>query len=160
GVLGGAVVMFAGAAILAIASAGQFAPGHSLGGVSAALGAGVLWGTMYIPYRKAYLTGMNPLSFVTFFTFGELGMMGALAFTYVGYAPLWHQLATARNVAFWLMLGGFIWVIGDLSSSTPQNISALVAAFPCQTPISCGVCSGEFWSSANCTANASRPTPR
>jgi len=114
GVLGGAVVMFAGAAILAIASAGQFAPGHSLGGVSAALGAGVLWGTMYIPYRKAYLTGMNPLSFVTFFTFGELGMMGALAFTYVGYAPLWHQLATARNVAFWLMLGGFIWVIGDL----------------------------------------------
>ena len=45
------------------------------------LGAGVLWGTMYIPYRKAYLTGMNPLSFVTFFTFGELGMMAALAVT-------------------------------------------------------------------------------
>ena len=40
-----------------------------------------LWGTMYIPYRKAYLTGMNPLSFVTFFTFGELGMMAALAVT-------------------------------------------------------------------------------
>jgi len=74
----------------------------------------VLWGTMYIPYRKAYLTGMNPLSFVTFFTFGELGMMGALALTYNGVAPLWQQLVSARTVIFWLMLGGFIWVIGDL----------------------------------------------
>src|SRR5208282_2244752 len=83
-------------------------------GVWAALGAGVLCGTMYIPYRKAYLTGMNPLSFVTFFTFGELGMMSALALGYIGVAPLWHVLVQARSVIFWLMLGGFIWVIGDL----------------------------------------------
>ncbi len=115
GVLGGAVVMCVGAAVLAIASATQAAStAHSLHGVWAALGAGVLWGTMYIPYRKAYLTGMNPLSFVTFFTFGELGMMGALALIYIGVAPLWHELVQARNVVFWLMLGGFIWVIGDL----------------------------------------------
>jgi drug/metabolite transporter (DMT)-like permease len=114
GVLGGAVVMCVGATILAIASAGQSSSGHSMNGVWAALGAGVLWGTMYIPYRKAYLTGMNPLSFVTFFTFGELGMMSALAFGYIGAAPLWHQLMQAGNVVFWLMLGGFIWVIGDL----------------------------------------------
>ncbi len=89
--------MCVGAAVLAIASAGQSASGHSLNGVWAALGAGVLWGTMYIPYRKAYLTGMNPLSFVTFFTFGELGMMGALAFAYIGVAPLWH--ARCRHAA-------------------------------------------------------------
>jgi drug/metabolite transporter (DMT)-like permease len=114
GVLGGTAVMCTGAAVLAIASAGQSASGHSLNGVWAALGAGVLWGTMYIPYRKAYLTGMNPMSFVTFFTFGELGMMGALAFSYIGAAPLWHALVQARGVMFWLMLGGFIWVIGDL----------------------------------------------
>ena len=114
GVLGGTAVMCIGAAVLAIASAGQSASGHSLNGVWAALGAGVLWGTMYIPYRKAYLTGMNPMSFVTFFTFGELGMMGALAFAYIGAAPLWHALVQARGVMFWLMLGGFIWVIGDL----------------------------------------------
>lgn len=114
GVLGGAVVMCLGAAVLAIASSGQSTSGHSLNGVWAALGAGVLWGTMYIPYRKAYLTGMNPLSFVTFFTFGELGMMGALAFSYIGVMPLWHALVQARGVIFWLMLGGFIWVIGDL----------------------------------------------
>ena len=43
------------------------------------LGAGLLWGTMYVPYRKAYLSGMNPLSFVTIFTFGELGTTLALA---------------------------------------------------------------------------------
>jgi glucose uptake protein GlcU len=114
GVLGGALVMCVGAAVLAIASASQSTSAHSLNGVWAALGAGVLWGTMYIPYRKAYLTGMNPLSFVTFFTFGELGMMGTLAVSYNGIAPLWRELVLARAVIFWLMLGGFIWVIGDL----------------------------------------------
>jgi glucose uptake protein GlcU len=114
GVLGGALVMCAGATLLAIASSSQGPAGHSLRGVWAALGAGILWGTMYIPYRKAYLTGMNPLSFVTFFTFGELGMMSALAISYIGLAPLWQELLSARAVIFWLMLGGFIWVIGDL----------------------------------------------
>jgi Sugar transport protein len=89
------------------------APAHSMRGVWAALGAGILWGTMYIPYRKAYLSGMNPLSFVTFFTFGELGMMSALAIGYLSLVPLWHELSSARDVLFWLMLGGFIWVIGD-----------------------------------------------
>ena len=114
GVLGGALVMCTGAAVLAIASAAQAPAAHPMRGFWAALGAGILWGTMYIPYRKAYLTGMNPLSFVTFFTFGELGMMSALAVSYVGSAPLWHELVSARDVLFWLMLGGFIWVIGDL----------------------------------------------
>lgn len=114
GVLGGAAVMCIGAAILAMASASQSSSAHSLNGVWAALGAGVLWGTMYIPYRKAYLTGMSPLSFITFFTFGELGMMGTLALSYAGSAQLWHELVQARDVMFWLLLGGFIWVIGDL----------------------------------------------
>ncbi len=114
GVLGGALVMCVGATLLAIASSTQASAAHSLRGVLAALGAGVLWGTMYIPYRKAYLSGMNPLSFVTFFTFGELGMMSALAVGYLGLAPLWHELLNARDVLFWLMLGGFIWVIGDV----------------------------------------------
>jgi glucose uptake protein GlcU len=114
GVLGGALVMCFGATLLAIASSTQGPAGHSFRGVWAALGAGVLWGTMYIPYRKAYLTGMNPLSFVTFFTFGELGMMSALAVGYKGLSPLWQELVAARGVIFWLMLGGFIWVIGDL----------------------------------------------
>src|ERR1700740_1777204 len=54
GVLGGALVMCVGATLLAIASVAEGPAGHSLRGVWAALGAGVLWGTMYIPYRKAY----------------------------------------------------------------------------------------------------------
>jgi magnesium-transporting ATPase (P-type) len=83
-------------------------------GIAAALGAGVLWGTMYIPYRKAYLTGMNPLSFISFFTVGELVTMGTLAITYRGAGPLGRELWSARSVLFWLALGGFVWVIGDL----------------------------------------------
>ena len=114
GVLGGALVMCTGATLLAVASSTQAPAAHPMRGISAALGAGILWGTMYIPYRKAYLSGMNPLSFVTFFTFGELGMMSALAIGYLGLATLWHELKSAQTVLFWLMLGGFIWVIGDL----------------------------------------------
>src|SRR5215471_11396289 len=115
GVVGGALVMCVGAAILAIASSGSHTSGvNPMHGVLAALGAGVLWGTMYIPYRKAYLSGMNPLSFVTFFTIGELGMMSALSFGTLGAQRLFAELSFARGVIFWLMLGGFIWVIGDL----------------------------------------------
>jgi drug/metabolite transporter (DMT)-like permease len=114
GVLGGALVMCAGAAVLAAASSGRGPEAHSVRGVWAALGAGVLWGTMYIPYRKAYLTGMNPLSFVTFFSFGELGMMSILSVSSMGLNPLWQELLSARSVVFWLMLGGFVWVIGDV----------------------------------------------
>src|SRR5207302_641400 len=79
GVWGGGAAMFAGATLLAVASSAQAPGGNALRGVAAALAAGALWGTMYIPYRKAYLTGMHPLSFVAFFTIGELGMMTALA---------------------------------------------------------------------------------
>ena len=114
GVLGGAVCMFGGATLLAIASSHQAAPGKAAMGILAALGAGILWGTMYVPYRKAYLTGMNPLSFITFFTVGELVTMTLLAVGYRGATPLWHELVGARAVLFWLMLGGFVWVIGDL----------------------------------------------
>ena len=63
---------------------------------------------MYIPYRKAYLTGMNPLSFITFFTVGELIMMIALALSYRGGTVLWKELMGARDVLFWLMFGGFV----------------------------------------------------
>jgi drug/metabolite transporter (DMT)-like permease len=115
GVLGGAALMFAGATLLASASQTQAPAGHSLRGLGAALGAGVLWGTMYIPYRKAYLTGINPLTFVAFFTIGELGMMTGLAVAYSGgAAELARALAASHGVLWLLMAGGFIWVIGDL----------------------------------------------
>jgi drug/metabolite transporter (DMT)-like permease len=131
GVLGGAALMFAGALLLAVASPTQAPPGRALQGVLAALGAGVLWGTMYIPYRKAYLTGMNPLSFVAFFSIGELGMMTVLALRAAGGpALLWQQLAGARPVLFWLAAGGFIWVIGDLFQQYAAKYVGLSRGIP------------------------------
>jgi drug/metabolite transporter (DMT)-like permease len=131
GVLGGAVLMFAGATALAIASAAQVPPRDAARGVAAALSAGVLWGTMYIPYRKAYLTGMSPLSFITFFTVGELGMMTVLALTYSGGAgPLWSQLSGARHVLFWLLAGGFVWVVGDLFQQYAVKYAGITRGIP------------------------------
>jgi drug/metabolite transporter (DMT)-like permease len=116
-VLGGSAAIVAGACVLAYATSHQAAtaPRSALLGILAALGAGVLWGTMYIPYRKAYISGMNPLSFVTVFTFGELGTVFALALVFDGgWQNVAAGLARARPVLFWLFLGGFCWVLGDL----------------------------------------------
>jgi drug/metabolite transporter (DMT)-like permease len=115
-VLGGATAIVAGAILLGLASSHGGGESHRSGaGVLAALGAGMLWGTMYVPYRKAYLSGMNPLSFVTIFTVGELITVSALALVFQGGASaLADELTRARPALFWLFLGGFCWVIGDL----------------------------------------------
>ncbi len=116
-VLGGTLAILGGAALLAYASAHHATaqPGRTMEGILAALGAGLLWGTMYIPYRKAYLSGLNPLSFVTVFTVGELATMSTLAvFFRGGLEPLFREIGRARPALFWLFLGGFCWVIGDL----------------------------------------------
>lgn len=118
-VLGGALAIVIGACVLAFATSQQHAAAgeqHAATlGILAALGAGLLWGTMYIPYRKAYISGMNPLSFVTIFTFGELGTVFALALIFDGgWSHVSSDLVKARPALFWLFLGGFCWVIGDL----------------------------------------------
>jgi len=116
-VLGGALAIVVGACLLAYATSQHSSgpPRAATLGILAALGAGLMWGTMYIPYRKAYISGMNPLSFVTVFTFGELGTVFTLALVFNGG---WHgvagDLTKARPALFWLFLGGFCWVIGDL----------------------------------------------
>ena len=70
---------------------------------------------MYVPYRKAYLSGMNPLSFVTAFTVGELGTMFALTWALDGGAhSSAFQLIHSKQLLFWLFLGGSVWVVGDL----------------------------------------------
>src|SRR6201987_3393382 len=58
---------------------------------------------------------MNPLSFVTVFTIGELGTMLTLVLALDGgtKAAVFHSPET-RHLLFWLFLGGFVWVIGDL----------------------------------------------
>ncbi len=116
-VLGGAAAIVVGACLLAYATQHHSSGGanNATLGILAALGAGVMWGTMYIPYRKAYISGMNPLSFVTVFTFGELGTTVALGSVFHGsLANLWLELGKARPAMFWLFLGGFCWVLGDL----------------------------------------------
>ena len=84
-------------------------------GVLAAIAASLLWGTMYVPYRKAYLSGMNPLSFVTVFTVGELLTMVTLVLALDGgtHSAVWHW-RLIRPILFWLFLGGFVWVLGDI----------------------------------------------
>jgi hypothetical protein len=116
-VLSGAVAIVIGACVLAYVTAGGSGArqGSAARGVAAALGAGLLWGTMYIPYRKAYISGMNPLSFVTVFTFGELATVFALAAILDGgTARVLSSLEQAQSALFWLFLGGFCWVLGDL----------------------------------------------
>jgi len=111
------VAIVAGACVLAYATSQHAggSPQRATAGILAALGAGLLWGTMYVPYRKAYLSGMNPLSFVTVFTVGELVTMSALAVVFRGgLAPLTQEISKARPALFWLFLGGFCWVLGDL----------------------------------------------
>jgi drug/metabolite transporter (DMT)-like permease len=88
---------------------------HAFRGLLAASGASLMWGTMYVPYRKAYLSGMNPLSFVTVFTVGELATMFLLTWTLDGgMHSSAFQLMHSKQLLFWLFLGGFVWVVGDL----------------------------------------------
>jgi glucose uptake protein GlcU len=132
-VLGGAVAIVIAAILLGLASSHQQASAgrHAAPGILAALGASLLWGTMYIPYRKAYLSGMNPLSFVTVFTVGELGMMTALALAFErGIGPLVGSLKDARPQIFWLFLGGFCWVIGDLYQQYATKYIGISRAIP------------------------------
>jgi glucose uptake protein GlcU len=117
-VTGGAVCIVLAATLLGFSTlhAGSgLAHPRAVGGILAAFGASLLWGTMYVPYRKAYLSGMNPLSFITVFTVGELVTMLALVFFFDGgiRSPVFHASHTVPYI-FWLFLGGFVWVIGDM----------------------------------------------
>jgi glucose uptake protein GlcU len=113
----GTVAIVAAAIMLGFSTihGGSIHPTHALNGILAALGASLLWGSMYIPYRKAYLSGMNPLSFVTVFTVGELFTMLALVLAFDGgmHAAVFHS-SVVTPMLFWLFLGGFVWVVGDL----------------------------------------------
>ncbi len=132
-VLGGAVAIVVGACVLGLATSQQPAglSERSAAGIAAALGAGLLWGTMYIPYRKAYISGMNPLSFVTIFTVGELATIGILTISFVGgLSDFTHELASLRSSLFWLFLGGFCWVIGDLFQQYAAKYVGIARGIP------------------------------
>jgi drug/metabolite transporter (DMT)-like permease len=116
-VVAGAVAIVIAAVMLGFSTihGGSSSMQRGWAGIAAAIGASLMWGTMYVPYRKAYLSGMNPLSFVTAFTVGELGTVLALTLALDGGThSSAFQLFHMRGVLFWLFLGGFVWVIGDL----------------------------------------------
>src|SRR5580692_9085302 len=115
-VVAGAVAIVIAAVLLGLSTVHDGGMGqHAARGICAAMGASLLWGTMYVPYRKAYVSGMNPLSFVTAFTVGELGTMVALTLLLDGGThSTVFQLVHMPGMLFWLFLGGFMWVIGDL----------------------------------------------
>src|ERR1700678_757493 len=116
-VVAGAIAIVIAAVMLGFSTihGGSSMGSHAFRGIAAALGASLMWGTMYVPYRKAYLSGMNPLSFVTAFTVGELGTVLALTLALDGgtHSPAF-QLFHKPGVLFWLFLGGFVWVGGVL----------------------------------------------
>jgi glucose uptake protein GlcU len=132
-VLFGAVAIILAAILLGFSTihgAAAHAP-HAVGGILAAAGASLLWGTMYIPYRKAYVSGMNPLSFVTVFTIGELGTCFALVLALDGgtKAAVFHS-PEIKHLIFWLFLGGFVWVVGDLFQQFATKYLGIGRAIP------------------------------
>lgn len=152
--------MFGGGLILARVSASHVSSQAATQGIAAALGAGVLWGTMYIPYRKAYLSGMNPLSFVSFFTIGELGMMAVLSAHYIGgVMTLWQQLKEARHLLFWLLAAGFVWVIGDIFQQYAVKYIGVSRGYRSRIRTSYGDCCGVRSRSANLGDGATRRWP-
>lgn len=131
GVIGGAVIIFLGALLISNASTSQSAHGNAIRGILSALGAGLMFGSMYIPYRKAYITGMNPLTFLTYFTIGEMTTVAVVAIVFLGgIEPFWTQLSLNRNILFWPLLGGFMWVVGDLLQNYATKYVGISRAIP------------------------------
>ena len=132
-VLFGALAIVVAAIMLGFSTihTGAMPAPRAVGGILAALGASLLWGTMYVPYRKAYISGMNPLSFVTIFTVGELVTVFTLVLTLDGglQSPVFH-LTQTRHMLFWLFLGGFVWVIGDLFQQFATKYIGIGRAIP------------------------------
>ena len=90
-----------------------------------------MFGTMYISYRKAYITGMNPLTFLTYFTFGEMTMITIIAIVFLGgVGPFWHELTASRSILFWPLLGGFMWVVGDLHQNYATKYVGISRGIP------------------------------
>ena len=95
----------------------------------AALSAGFLLGMMYIPHRKAYISGMNPPFLVPVFAFGELATILALGGIFVGLpvglsiiGPAWSE---ARLLGF-----GYAYEQVSRERATPRLLPSVEGARP------------------------------
>jgi hypothetical protein len=76
---------------------------------------------------------MNPLTFLTYFTAGELVTMTLIAVCFEGgVSVFWRELVTNKTILFWPFLGGLLWVIGDLL----QNYAAKYVGISRGIPLS------------------------
>ena len=112
-VLGGAAAIVFGAAVLAIATAQQNAGARRVRGIgiiAAGAGRGRAAGHDVYSLSQQYISGMNPLSFVTIFTFGELGTVFLLGWIfYEALHRCWpSSIARGRCFSgrFWRILLG------------------------------------------------------
>jgi len=149
-VLGGAGAVVFGATLLGLASVHRAggAPHRLVPGILAALGAGLLWGTMYIPYRKAYLSGMNPLSFVTVFTVGELATTSGSRRDVSGRPQAGPgDCGGSTSRALLAVSRGFCWVLGDLFQQYAAKYIGIGRGirFPTQPALGPGVGRPGVW---------------
>ena len=62
-----------------------------------------------------------------------MGTITALTLVFLGgVTPVWHELVRSRGILFWPLLGGFMWVIGDLF----QNFAAKYVGISRGIPLS------------------------
>ena len=59
-------------------------------------------------------------------------MVSILAVSFLGAQPFWRELSADRHVLFWPLLGGFMWVVGDLL----QNYAAKYVGISRGIPLS------------------------
>ena len=94
---------------------GSGASPHALRGLLAAAGASLMWGTMYVPYRKAYRERYES-ALVRYRVYG--GRTGYDVPSHLdarrGHEVLCVSVAPQQAVAFLAVPGGLRWVVGDL----------------------------------------------
>ena len=131
---GGAVVIFIGAILISAASTSGAAHGSALHGIAAAVGAGLMFGIDVHPVSKGLHHRHEPAHVPHLFhVWRDDDDDGGCAGLFTGGAgPFWHELVANRAILLWPMLGGFMWVVGDLF----QNYAAKYVGISRGIPLS------------------------
>ena len=111
----GAIVISAGAIVLSLASGAQSSSTNPTRGLWLGHRRWRRLGIDVHSLSQGVCHEINPLTFLTYFTVGELGTMTAISVAFLGgVGPFWHELVINEHILFWPFLGGLMWVVGDL----------------------------------------------